>query len=191
MILKLGFVKKDSRFVKTEFYVIWGGILTIILASIYLLLDTYYLHEKNDGLNHKVTKLNLKLSTKKMLLKDAPSIEEFNALKKRIVIINKLAAFQGAGLSSVLLQLEEILPKKAYVTNLSYKPKRNEVLITVEAPSSNELTEMLQMIESSKHIGDVLLRRQSQKKVKGKRYLQFEMSLFLNKVINKNKNKNE
>lgn len=188
MNLNLGFVKKESRFIQAEFYVIWGALLIVLLMSIYFFRDYSYLHKNNDELRQEIIKFNSKLDEKKRLLKGAPSINEFNALKKRILVVNELAALQGAGLSSVLSQLEAILPQKAYVTHLSYKPKRNEVLMTVEAPGSEQLTEMLFLVENSKYFSEVLLRRQSQAKRKGQRYLQFEMSLVLTKSPDKKYN---
>lgn len=177
MKLQLGFVRRDSRLVMPVFFGLWASIVLLVIVSLYLLVARFNLQAQNTELTEEVAELQWKLDKNKALLEGAPSLSEFRDLQQRIRVINELAGQQGAGLSSVLSRLEQLLPDQAYLTNFSYKPEKNEMLLTVEAPGADQLTSLLQAAEESQRFSEVLLTRQSQEKREGQRLIQFEIRL--------------
>ncbi len=177
MKLKAGFVQREDSAVPYLFIVVWLAVFTIVVSTGWLVYSRFALAEENATLSEKYDKLQWKLEKNRELLSGSPSLEEFRRLQQRIKVINELAGQQGSGLSAILSRLEHLLPDQAYLTNLIYKPADSEMLLTVEAPSAEQLTGLLQAAENSQRFSEVLLTRQSQEKRRGQRFIQFEIRL--------------
>jgi hypothetical protein len=177
MKLNVGFVAREDRAVPYLFVAVWVALLGILIISAWLVLSRFALVADNVAKTEQHDKLQWKLEKNRELLSDAPSLQEFHRLQQRIAGINELAGQQGAGLSVILSRLEQLLPDQAYLTNLVYKPADDEMLLTVEAPSAEQLTGLLQAAEKSRRFSEVLLTRQSQEKRHGQRFIQFEIRL--------------
>lgn len=177
MSLKLSFVDCQTRAVPALFVLVWLGLLCVLLVGTGLMVSRSELTGQNRELAERHADLQRKLQEQAPQLDNAPSLQAFQQLQQRIAAINELAGRQGAGLSAMLSRMEQLLPEQAYVTTLVYKPAENEMLLTVEAPSAEQLTGLLQAAEKSRRFSEVLLTRQSQEQRRDQRFIQFEIRL--------------
>lgn len=177
MSLKLSFVPCEYRAVPVVFIVVWTLLLLLLITGAGLLVARAELAEQSRELAGRQVQLQEKLAQQRREQGDAPSLAQFEQLQQRIAAINELSGRQGAGLSVLLSRMEQLLPDQAYLTNLIYRPAGNELLLTVEAPSAEELTGLLQAAEASQRFSEVLLTRQRQETRRGQRLIQFEIRL--------------
>lgn len=177
MSLKLSFVPCEYRAVPALFTLAWLLLLLLLVVSAGLLAGRFELAAQNSELTERRAQLQHRLEQHSRQQANAPSLAEFQRLQQRIAAINELAGRQGAGLSAMLSRMEQLLPEQAYVTRLVYRPASNELLLTVEAPSAEQLTGLLQAAEASRRFSEVLLTRQSQENRHGQRLIQFEIRL--------------
>ncbi|MFP4610484.1 MAG: PilN domain-containing protein [Thiohalophilus sp.] len=177
MSLKLSFVPCEYRAVPVVFALVWTLLLLLLVVTVGLLVARFELAGQTDKLAGRQAQLQEKLEQHRQAQGNAPSLAQFQSLQQRIIDINELAGRQGAGLSAMLSRMEQLLPDQAYVTSLVYRPADNELLLTVEAPSAEQLTGLLQAAEASRRFSEVLLTRQSQENRRGQRLIQFEIRL--------------
>ena len=177
MSLNLSFVSCEYRAVPMLFVLVWSLLLLLLFIGGGLFVSRTELAEQTRKLADRQSELQEKLQQQRHEQGDAPSLVQFKQLQQRIAAINELAGRQGAGLSVILSRMEQLLPDQAYLTSLIYRPAGNELLLTVEAPSAEQLTGLLQAAEASQRFSEVLLTRQSQETRRGERLIQFEIRL--------------
>jgi Tfp pilus assembly protein PilN len=145
------------------------------MLTVWLGLTSYWLHHDLPNIRKRLAQVESHAPAHDAV--PAPSREKLAALRQRVAVINGLAGGDGVPLTTLLAQLETLLPDSAYIVSLHYKRRQGEARLVAEAAQSETLTAFLQNLEKSGHFSEVLLTHQSQRITNGAKHTQFELRL--------------
>lgn len=174
MKIETGFVPPLRSILGVLLTVVWTFAIALAAGGGWLLRDASVREPEIESLRERLASLE---QSRTNLPNDLPSVQELTDLKQRVGLLRELGGPAAGTFSSVLAELEALLPDSVRLVNLHYLVRDRSVELTAESSGAEPLTRFLLALERSARFSGVMLARQAQRDGAAGKTVQFEIRL--------------
>jgi len=176
MIIKTNFSVPMGSLVPLLLGLLWGASGALSFIGIWLVVDVTQMKNERPALEQQLADLDHRREAL-VITEELPATESMASLKQRVAVINLLAGGQGSTVSAVLARLEQLLPDQAYLVSVNYRRRGGEINIVAESQGVDVLTRFLVALENDESFAEVLLKKQTQRRIGNRAVVQFDLRL--------------
>lgn len=156
---------------------VWFVSILFILISFVLLVDYYQMKTDIEALSDRSKRLLVKKREQdKYLGVEIISYEEVSALTGNVKALNLITGANGASVLALLQVIEKVLPDSITLINTEYTLSSGEMTLSALTTDNKSLSTLLNDLQQSKQIKQVLLLHQTKSKSHDN-VLQFDLKI--------------
>lgn len=155
--------------------VLWALALSLFAASAWMFVEAREVNATADKLGIHAVRLGRELSVIGADDVAVPTEAAFADLAGRIDRLNSLSGERHTSLLVLLSALENALPEKVWVTQMSYSVETGAFAVSLFGESETDLPLALQRIEAIPELADVILERQVRVQSGTRNLLQYDI----------------